>query len=99
MRLSAEVFRSMGEEFASIMKSAGNSSPSIVAPPTPGGDGRGMSPKPAAPVTTQSLVGKVVQSKTNIQKTNYTKPNSKVVTPDLTQAAEQRGIAPPVVRS
>lgn len=90
----------MGEEFASIMKlGAGNSSPSIIAPPTPGGDGGGMSPKPAAPITSQNLVGKVVQSKTNLQKTNYTKPNTKVVTPDLTQAAEQKAVPPPAVRS
>jgi hypothetical protein len=99
MRLPVEVFRSMGSEFAGIFKEAGYSSPSIVAPPVPGGDGRSMSPKPAKPITPQKLVGKVVQSKTNIQKTNYTKPNTEVVTPDLTQAAEQKAVPPPAVRS
>lgn len=94
-----EVFRSMGAEFAGIFKEAGYSHPSIIAAPTPGGDGRSMSPKPAKPVTSQNLVGKVVQSKTNIQKTNYTKPNTEVVTPDLTQGAEQKAVQPPAVRS
>ena len=88
----------MGEELAGIMKAAGFSSPSIVAPPTPGGDGGSMSPKPAAPITPQKLIGKVVK-KTNLQKTNYTKPGTAVVPPNPSLTSEQKVMTPPAVRS
>jgi len=96
--LGSLVFRSMGEELASIMKAAGFSSPSIIAPPSPGGDGGTMPSKPAAPVTPQKLVGKVV-TKTNLKKTNYTKPNTMVPPPNPSLTSAQKAMTPPVVRS
>jgi hypothetical protein len=87
--------RSMLDEFVKI---AAWSSPSIVAPPTPGGDGGQLSATPAKPITPRKLVGKVV-TKTNLQKTNYTKPNTDVVTPNVSLTSEQGAVPPPVVRS
>lgn len=92
------VSASMLDEYAGILKGAGYSSPSIVAAPNPGGDGKQLSAKPAKPVTSKQLVGKVV-SKTNLQKTNYTKPNTEVVQPNPMLTSEQKAVPPPVVRS
>jgi len=72
------------------------SNPGIIAAPTPGGDGGFASAEPPKPVTSQNLVSKVV-TRTNLQKTNYTKPNSKVVTPNPAMTTEQKSITPPAV--
>ena len=92
------VSASMLDEYAGILKDAGYSSPSIIAPPNPGGDGKQLSAKPAKPTSSKELVGKVV-SKTNLQKTNYTKPNVDVVQPNPMLTSEQKAVPPPVVRS
>jgi hypothetical protein len=86
------------EELFAIMKAASNSNPGIIAPPSPGGDGGVLSPKPASPVTPKQLVGKVVKN-TNLQKTNYTRPSTNVVTPNPTITSMQKAVPPPVVRS
>lgn len=86
---------SMRDEMAKI---AAVSAPSIIAPPTPGGDGGSVSSKPAAPVTPKQLVGKVV-ARTNLTKTNYTKPSTNVVPENTALAAEQKALTPPAVRS
>lgn len=80
-----------------LQKIAGFSSPSIVASPSPGGDGSRLSNQPAKPVTPRQLVGKAVR-KTNLQKTNYTKPGTDVVTPNVSLTAEQKALPPPPVR-
>jgi hypothetical protein len=81
-----------------LAKIAGTSTPSIIAAPSPGGDGRVLKSTPSQPVSPQKIVGKFV-AKTNLQKTNYTKPNTKVANPDVTLTAEQKALTPPAVRS
>lgn len=85
----------MVDELAKI--AAYTSHPSIISPPNPGGDGGQMKSSPAKPTTSQALVGKVV-AKTNLQKTNYTVPNTEVVQPDNTVVAGAHQAPPPPVR-
>lgn len=89
------VFRGFADELAKI--AAYTSHPAIVAPPTPGGDGKQLQATPPKPVTPKQLVGKVV-SKTNLQKTNYTVPNTEVVQPDNSVVAGAHMTPPPPVR-
>lgn len=91
----AVFYRAMINELAKI--AAYTSHPAIIAPPTPGGDGQKLDASPAKPTTSPKLVGKVV-SKTNIQKTNYTVPNTEVVQPNNAVAAVGHQAPPPPVR-
>ncbi len=96
MRLPMDmVTGSMCEEMAKI---AAVSAPSIIAPPTPGGDGSRASSKPATPVTPKQLIGKVV-TRTNLTKTNYTKPSTQTIQDNTALTAEQKALTPPAVRS
>jgi hypothetical protein len=81
--LGTVVMRAFMEELAKL---AAISSPSIKAPPTPGGMGTTLSPTPALGAT-------------NLQKTNYTSVGTKTPKLDITQTSEQKALAPPVVRS
>ena len=81
-----------------MMKIAAVSSPSIIAPPSPGGDGGQLSPKPASPISTGKIVGKALKA-TNLQKTNYTTVNTRAQSPDISLTSEQKALQPPVVRS
>jgi hypothetical protein len=85
----------MVEELLKI--AAYTSHPSIISPPNPGGDGKRMQSNPSKPTTSKQLVGKVV-SKTNLQKTNYTVPNTEVVQPDNSVVAGAHMVPPPPVR-
>jgi len=89
----------MVAELGAIMKEAGyTSNPGIIAPPSPGGDGGQLSSNPAKPITPRQVTAKVVR-KTNLQKTNYTQPNTDVVKPDVSQTSAQKAAPPPVVRA
>lgn len=88
-------YRAMVSELVKI--AAYTSHPSIIAPPAPGGDGKVQGSTPAKPTTSKKLVGKVV-SKTNLQKTNYTVPNTEVVQPDNSVVAGAHMSPPPPVR-
>lgn len=81
-----------------MTKIAAVSSPSIKAPPSPGGLTGSLKPTPAAPVSPRKIISKALKS-TNLQKTNYTTVNTRVQTPDISLASEQRSLTPPVVRS
>lgn len=93
MNLFAIALCSMGKELCKIAQS---SYPSIIAPPTPGGDRNVSTGIPATPTTSRNLVGKVV-NRTNLQKTNYTMPGTGAVQPNNMPTAEQHGFAPPPV--
>jgi hypothetical protein len=88
-------YRAVGDELAKI--AAYTSHPGIISAPTPGRDGKQLKSTPAKPTTSKQLVGKVV-SKTNLQKTNYTVPNTEVVQPDNSVAAGAHMTPPPPVR-
>lgn len=81
-----------------LQKIAATSSPAIVSPPSPGGDGKQLSSMPSAPTPPGAVVGKAL-SKTNLQKTNYTRVNTQVTAPNPAQTAEFKGLTPPAVRS
>jgi hypothetical protein len=94
MRLDPIMVQAMMEELSKI---AAISAPSIKAPPTPGGDGSTLQPKPASPVTPRAITSKALGA-TNLQKTNYTAVGTKVPAQDLSQAWS-KSIPAPVVRS
>jgi len=74
------------------------SSPSIKAPPTPGGVNGNMSAKPQGPVPIGKITGKALGG-TNLMKTNYTTANTRAQAPDIALTSEQKALTPPVVRS
>jgi hypothetical protein len=81
-----------------LVKIAAYSSPAIISPPSPGGDGKSLSATPAVPKPPSSVIGKVL-GKTNLQKTNYTRVNTQVRAPNPMLTSEQKALAPPVVRA
>lgn len=93
--LSAVTLRAMGDE---LRKIAATSSPAIVSPPSPGGDGRQLSAMPSSPTPPGAVVGKAL-GKTNLQKTNYTRVNTQVTAPNPALTSEQKALTPPAVRS
>lgn len=74
------------------------SSPSIKAPPAPGGLQGNLSPEPATPVSVGKITGKALGG-TNLMKTNYTAVNTRAQAPDIALTSEQKALTPPVVRS
>lgn len=95
MKLNATVLGAMMDELSKI---AGVSSPS-VAVPSPGGDSKAnYNASPAAPVSPAKITAKALGS-TNLGKTNYAKVQTRVPTPNVSLTSEQKGLAPPVVRS
>lgn len=80
-----------------LVKIASVSTPSIVAPKSPAGDGMQLQPKPAAPVSPKALTSKALGA-TNLTKTNYTSVGTKVPSPDMSQSWS-KNIPAPVVRS
>lgn len=95
MAVSEIALMALVDEFVKI---AAFSSPAIIAPPSPGGDGKSLSATPAAPKPPSAIVGKVL-SKTNLNKTNYTRVNTQVRAPNPSLTMDQKAVAPPVVRS
>lgn len=90
--------RAFFEELRKIAEATSTvSSPSIKAPPTPGGEGTTLQPRPASPVSVKAITSKALGA-TNLQKTNYTSVGTKVPTPDLSQTWS-KNIPAPVVRS
>ena len=81
-----------------VTKIAAVASPSIKAPPAPGGITGQLSATPAAPVPTNKIIGKALKS-TNLQQTNYTTVNTRAQTPNVTLTSEQKALTPPAVRS
>ena len=81
-----------------LSKIAAVSSPSIKAPPAPGGLLGQLNATPPGPVPTSKIVGKALDS-TNLQKTNYATVNTRVQNPNITLTSEQKALTPPVVRS
>jgi len=81
-----------------VTKIAAVSSPSIKAPPAPGGLQGQLSATPVAPVPLKKITGKALES-TNLQKTNYTSVNTRAQIPNVTLTSEQKALTPPVVRS
>lgn len=90
--------RAMMEELIKIAEASSTVSvPSIKAPPSPGGEGTTLQPKPASPVSPKAITSKALGA-TNLTKTNYTSVGTKVPAPDLSQAWS-KSIPAPVVRS
>lgn len=89
------MLRAMVDE---VTKIAAISSPSIKAPPTPGGVNGNLQDEPQGPVPVGKIVGKALGG-TNLQKTNYTTANTRAQAPDIALTSEQKALTPPVVRS
>jgi len=93
--LRGPTLRAMADEF---LKIAAYSSPAIVSPPAPGGDGGSLGAMPSSPTPPGAVVGKAL-GKTNLQKTNYTRVNTQVPAPNFAVGGEQKALTPPAVRS
>lgn len=90
--------RAMADE---MMKIAANvatmSSPSIKAPPAPGGLTGQLKPQPQTPVPPSKIINKGLRA-TNLQKTDYSAVNTTPPTPNVTLTSAQKALPPPVVR-
>jgi len=89
------MLRAMVDEMRKI---AAVSSPSITAPPTPGGVNGNLHAEPPSPVSVGKITGKALGG-TNLMRTNYTAVNTRAQAPDITLTSEQKSLTPPVVRS
>lgn len=80
-----------------MLKISAFSSPSIKAPPAPGGLAGRLSSTPATPVAPRQVAAKALKS-TSLQQTNYTSVGTKPPTPNFSLTSGQKSQPPPVVR-